>query len=54
MSVEIELTRKGDIRGDFKITRSSQYSIKKIDVIVFYRFSAFIETMKSLFGFIGS
>jgi hypothetical protein len=45
MAVEIEFTRKRQIRGDFQITGATQDSIMYIDVILLDRLVAFIKAL---------
>ncbi len=46
MTVEIEFTGKGHIRGYFQIARASYNNVVEVDVVMLDRFYAFVELLK--------
>jgi len=45
VTVEVKLGLKGEIRGNFEVARATQYLIMDVDVVLFYRFCAFIQVL---------
>jgi hypothetical protein len=50
MAVEIELRMKRQIGGNFEITGTAKNLVMRVDVILFDRLPAFIETVEFCAG----